>query len=99
MPWTSSSRISASGSIGVVPRRDSGRDHDVAEEPCAALIHVVQREAQHVGRSGLVHVANVQILDLRLSTKLHRQLDVEEPLARECGARERAQRRLVDGVA
>ena len=78
--------------LRVVPRRDRGRDHHVAEHPHAVLIGVVLREAQHIGRPGFAHVPEVEVLDLGVLHEADGQLGVLDPLSPQGVARERAQR-------
>ena len=77
--------------VGIVAGGHPRRDHDVAQHPNAVLIDVVlavERERQHVGGAGLVHVALVQLGDLVVVDERQRQLDVDEALRLEGGARE-----------
>ena len=83
--------------LGIVARRDGGRDHDVAQHPDAVLVEIVvaERERQHVGRDRLLHVPLVQLGDLVLVDERTRKLTRSWPSAAAWFG-ELGQRSLVD---
>ena len=89
IPCTSSEPELGRRVVGVVPRGDRRRDHDVADlaEPVLARL-LVQREREHVGRAGLVQVALVELGDLGLGDQRDRELGVRDPLAEQGRPRE-----------